>query len=80
VLDTPPVELLPDAKILAGLADVAILVVEAAVTKYELARRAIEAIGRERVIGVVLNQLPQTFRHVRYQDYSVNDDQQTPTA
>jgi capsular exopolysaccharide synthesis family protein len=60
VLDTPPAELLPDARILASLADVAILVVEAGSTKYELAVRAIENIGRDRVIGVVLNQLADT--------------------
>jgi capsular exopolysaccharide synthesis family protein len=57
VLDTPPVELLPDATILANLADAAILVVEAAATKCELARRAIESVGRDRMVGVILNQL-----------------------
>jgi capsular exopolysaccharide synthesis family protein len=60
VLDTPPAELLPDAKILASLADVAILVVSAASTKYELAQRAIENIGRDRFVGVVLNRLAGT--------------------
>jgi capsular exopolysaccharide synthesis family protein len=60
VLDTPPAELLPDARILASLADAAILVVEAASTSYELAQRAIENIGRDRFVGVVLNQLTDT--------------------
>jgi capsular exopolysaccharide synthesis family protein len=57
ILDTPPVELLPDARILAGMADVALLVVHAASTKCELAQRTIETIGRDRVLGVVLNQI-----------------------
>ena len=69
VLDTPPVDLLPDAKILAGLADAAILVVEAAVTKCEMAQRAVDAIGRDAVIGVVLNQLPDNARKRGYKDY-----------
>jgi protein-tyrosine kinase len=57
VLDTPPVELLPDAKLLASLADVAILVVHAGSTRCQLSQRAAEAIGRERILGVVLNQV-----------------------
>ena len=75
VLDTPPVELLPDAKILAGLADVAVLVVEAGVTKCELAQRAIEAIGRDRVIGAVLNQLPAASRFEQYREYQYDEPQ-----
>jgi capsular exopolysaccharide synthesis family protein len=75
VLDTPPVALLPDAKILAGLADVAVLVVEAGVTKCELAQRAIDAVGRDRVIGAVLNQLPEADRLIRYRDYGYDDEQ-----
>jgi protein-tyrosine kinase len=55
ILDTPPVELLPDAKLLAGMADVGILVVQAGSTKCELARRAVEALGRNLIVGVVLN-------------------------
>jgi capsular exopolysaccharide synthesis family protein len=75
VLDTPPVGLLPDAKILAGLADLAVLVVEAGVTRCELAQRAIEAIGRDRVVGAVLNQLPAT-RFTRYREYRYDNETQ----
>ena len=76
VLDTPPVALLPDAKILAGLADVALLVVEAGMTKCELALRAIEAVGRDRVIGAVLNQLPHS-RWERYREYRYDEQPST---
>jgi protein-tyrosine kinase len=55
LIDTPPVELLPDAKLLSSMADGAILVVQAGSTKAHLAQRAVEAIGRERIVGVVLN-------------------------
>jgi Mrp family chromosome partitioning ATPase len=55
VIDTPPVALLTDANLLSAMIDVALLVVSARTTPYPLVRRAIEAIGAERVLGVVLN-------------------------
>lgn len=57
IIDTPPVGLLPDAKILASMVDAALLVVRAGATPYQLARKAIEMIGRDRVFGVVLNRV-----------------------
>jgi capsular exopolysaccharide synthesis family protein len=55
VLDTPPVALMPDANLLAAMVEGAVLVVRAGVTPYQLVQRAIEAIGRDRIVGVVLN-------------------------
>lgn len=55
IIDTPPVALLPDANLLAAMADGAILVVRAGSTPWDLAQRAVQAVGRERVLGVVLN-------------------------
>ncbi len=55
VVDTPPVALLSDANLLAAMIDVAILVVAATSTAYPLVRRAQEAIGTDRILGVVLN-------------------------
>jgi capsular exopolysaccharide synthesis family protein len=69
VLDTPPVELLPDANLLASLADVAILVVHAGSTKCQLSQRAVDAIGRDRIVGVVLNQVKESERTDYYQYY-----------
>ena len=54
-LDTPPVGLLPDARLLATMVDTVLLVIRAATTPYALVRRSVEAIGRERIFGVVLN-------------------------
>jgi protein-tyrosine kinase len=68
ILDTPPVELLPDARLLAGMADVGILVVQAGRTKCGLAQRAVEALGRDLIIGVVLNQVKDHIRGA-YGDY-----------
>ena len=69
VLDTPPLEFLPDAKILASLADAAILVVRAGHTKLELSRRALDAIGRDRVLGVVLNRVTEGVAPRNYEGY-----------
>jgi capsular exopolysaccharide synthesis family protein len=55
IIDTPPVAFLSDANLLARMVDVAILVVKAGETAFDLVQRAIDAIGRERIAGVVLN-------------------------
>ena len=55
IIDTPPVGLLPDANLLASIADAAVLVIKAESTSYDLVNRALTAIGRDRVLGVVLN-------------------------
>ena len=60
IVDTPPVGLLPDANLLASMADGAILVVRAEATPYDLVQRAIDALGRDRILGVVLNRAPET--------------------
>jgi capsular exopolysaccharide synthesis family protein len=55
IVDTPPLVLLPDAHLLASMADAVVLVVRANSTPHELVRRAADAVGRERIAGVVLN-------------------------
>ena len=55
IIDTPPVALLPDARLLAAMTDATLLVVRAAKTQYPVIRRTVEAIGRQRIFGVVLN-------------------------
>jgi capsular exopolysaccharide synthesis family protein len=57
IIDTPPVVLLPDANLLAAMVDGAILVVGAGKTPYKLITRAIDAIGRKKLLGVVLNRV-----------------------
>ena len=55
ILDTPPVGILTDANLLAAMIDAALLVVRAGRTPYLYVQRATGAIGRERILGVVLN-------------------------
>jgi Mrp family chromosome partitioning ATPase len=57
IIDTPPVVLLPDANLLATMVDGAILVIGAGKTPYKLITRAIDAIGRKKLLGVVLNRV-----------------------
>jgi protein-tyrosine kinase len=63
IIDTPPVVLLPDANLLSAMVDVAVLVVKAGATSFDLVNRALSALGRERVIGVVLNRAEQQAHH-----------------
>jgi capsular exopolysaccharide synthesis family protein len=55
LLDSPPVGIMPDANLLAGLTDGVVLVIAAGVTPYTDVERAVEAIGRDHIIGSVLN-------------------------
>jgi protein-tyrosine kinase len=61
IIDTPPLVMLPDANLLAAMVDAAILVIGAGKTPYKLITRAIEAVGRSRILGVVLNRVDQTY-------------------
>ena len=61
--------LLPDAHLMASMVDGAVLVVRAGSTPHELVRRATDAIGRSRILGVVLNRAEPTGQHDHYQYY-----------
>jgi protein-tyrosine kinase len=71
IVDTPPVGLLPDAKLLANMVQGILLVVQAGRTAYTLVQRAVAALGRDRILGVVLNQADEGTSHVGdgYYDY-----------
>jgi capsular exopolysaccharide synthesis family protein len=57
VLDTPPVALLSDGHLLASAVDTVVLVVAAGRTPASVVQRAVTDLGRERIIGVVLNRV-----------------------
>ena len=71
IIDTPPIGLLPDANLLAEMVDGTLLVVGAGQTPYTLVERAVEALGRERILGVVLNRVEEghTFGGYKYYSY-----------
>ena len=55
ILDAPPMGPMADANLLASMVDGAVFVVRSGRTHHQAARRAIETLGRERILGVVLN-------------------------
>jgi capsular exopolysaccharide synthesis family protein len=59
VVDTPPVGILADANLLSSIVDAAILVVRAGQTPAADVQRAVDTIGRERILGIVLNRAEQ---------------------
>jgi capsular exopolysaccharide synthesis family protein len=70
ILDTPPVALLPDAHLLAAMVEAAVLVIGAGSTPFVLVQKAIELIGRERIVGVVLNRVEDgTLADATYPEY-----------
>lgn len=72
IVDTPPLMLLPDAHLLSSIVDGAVLVVKAKSTPHDMVKRTADTIGRNRVIGVVLNQAEsrnQTHYATQYGGY-----------
>jgi capsular exopolysaccharide synthesis family protein len=73
VIDTPPVGLLSDAKLLVSMVDGALFVIGAGETQYTLIQGALDALGREKVLGVVLNRADDRRAAGRYGYYRYYD-------
>jgi len=68
IVDTPPIAILTDANLLAGMIDTTLLVVSAQSTPYPMVQRAAQALGTNRILGVVLNRaehaaLPDSYNY-----------------
>ena len=63
ILDTPPVGFLPDGHVLAAMVDTVVFVVAAGRTPAPVVQRAVEELGKDRIIGVVLNRIEQAEMH-----------------
>ena len=59
LLDGPPVGLLPDGNVLARLAKAVVFVIAAGVTDLRTVERAIKEIGRDNIVGTVLNRIDE---------------------
>ena len=68
IIDTPPVGLLTDASLFSAMVDTAVLVVQAGRTPHAEIARAVQALGRDRIFGVVLNRA-QPRRQDSYAGY-----------
>ena len=55
LVDTPPVAMLTDAHLLSSLVDAVLLVIESGRTPLAAINTAVESVGRDRILGVVLN-------------------------
>jgi protein-tyrosine kinase len=80
ILDTPPVALQPDASLLAAMVEASIFVIAAGVTPSAVIQQAIQAIGREKIVGVVLNRIDGSqLDEAAYYDYHYNEPLKTET-
>jgi capsular exopolysaccharide synthesis family protein len=68
IIDTPPVGLLTDASLFSAMVDTAVLVVQAGRTPYADIQRAVQALGKDQIFGVVLNRT-DVSRQARYAGY-----------
>lgn len=59
LLDAPPVGIMPDAHLLARVTEGVIFVIAAGSTPFPLVDRAINEIGRESIVGTVLNRIDE---------------------
>jgi polysaccharide biosynthesis transport protein len=76
LLDAPPIGLMPDGNVLARVTKAVVFVIAAGVTPYKVVERAIAEIGRECIIGTVLNRMDE--QHLPeaggYSDYYSTSD------
>jgi len=77
LIDTPPMGPIADSSLLVPIIDAAILVVRAGRTHYADIQRAITSIGRDRILGVVLN-AAERGRHGGYRHYYYEADAVPP--
>lgn len=69
ILDTPPIGLITDAHLLAAMVDTTVLVIAAGSAQCGAVQRAIESIGREKIVGVVLNRVAGETMAASYYNY-----------
>lgn len=75
VVDTPPIAILPDANLLAAMIDTTLLVVSAQSTPYPMVQRAAQAVGTNRILGVVLNRAEKAGLPANYGYYGTKTHQ-----
>jgi len=77
IVDSPPVGILADARLVSETVDAALLVVRAAVTQFQDLEAAIGTLGPERILGVVLNAVdPLEIRSEGYYKYYSGSESQ----
>ncbi len=69
IMDSPPVGLLPDAHLLAAMVDKVLLVIQAGKTSYDIIQKSVASIGKDRIIGTVLNRAEAAVANPYYTQY-----------
>jgi protein-tyrosine kinase len=69
IIDTPPVALLTDAHLLSSQVDAVVLIVQAAKTPLPAIKTAVDAVGRDRILGIVLNKFDRGTPGGAYEYY-----------
>jgi capsular exopolysaccharide synthesis family protein len=77
LLDAPPVAGMPDASLVAGLTRAVLFIIEAGGTQYRLVERAMTELGREYIVGTVLNRvqdhnIPTSAYFDKYYEFSTH--------
>jgi Mrp family chromosome partitioning ATPase len=67
IVDSPPVAGLADARIVSETVDAAVLVIRAGVTPFPEVQASVDALGPERILGVILNAVEAS--EIRREDY-----------
>jgi Mrp family chromosome partitioning ATPase len=70
LLDTPPVGLLSETRLLANRAQGVLFVIDATATPFPVVEKAIAALGRQRIVATVLNRLGDRPEASRESDLS----------
>lgn len=82
IIDAPPLLLTADPLVLARHVDHVLLVVRADATPRAAVHKAIEVLGPERFLGIVLNGTTETltnYYHYRYSRYAYGGEPEAPT-
>jgi capsular exopolysaccharide synthesis family protein len=66
IFDAPPLAACPDAGLLASLVDGVVLVVRAGHTPLPAVESAVQSLGRDRIVGVILNRSTSSTARARY--------------
>jgi protein-tyrosine kinase len=80
IVDTAPLGLLADASLLARMVDRSLLVIRAGQTPHASVERAVNALGREHILGVVLNAVEATAGEGAKYYYARDSDSADPPA
>jgi capsular exopolysaccharide synthesis family protein len=70
IVDTPPVSLQPDANLMAPMVEGVVFVIGAGLSQRPVILSSIDAIGRDKIVGVVINRVdPASLDQSAYYDY-----------